>query len=120
MNKIIDPAKEDLPEDQESLKKLITFYATLLCTAHSQLDPEIPHDKYYRPKYKSHPQFLWLIESHIHYNFLFNLFCQVAEIYENKFRKQHNAVKKLQQKLIRPPRNITITKKHRPLSEFIT
>lgn len=98
-----------LPTTKEDHKNIVTFYTKLLASAHYYLDGNL----IYKKQYKSHPHFEWLILSHIHYNYLLNLYNNLAAQYKMIYNTEHRQWKKYHLLLIHPPQNIPITIKYK-------
>ena len=99
-----------IPESKEDFKNLLKFYAELLLTCHRIIDNEEG-----KQHHKTHPHMKWVMESRLHYNYLFNLFYILAEKYQKEYGKEHFAYKKLKEKLQRPPEHLQPTKKIGPI-----
>lgn len=114
---------------------MITEYAQLLSTAHRvldgqqityyQLDANLklrkckawlhPDDKivgdtlyweYYKAFNPKHPSCVWVMQSHINYNWLYLLFTVLHQEYTMRYSKQHNAFTANYSKLHKKPINI--------------
>jgi len=88
--------------------KMILESAQLLCTAHRELDSEVP-EELYKATHKNHPCSIWVRESIENYNWLYKLFCYLCDEYTFRYNKIHTTDKKLRNALIMPPSNIPKT-----------
>ena len=102
--------------NKDDFKNLIVFYAKLLSTAHRILDKK---EVGYKESNKTHPHMQWVLESHMHYNYLFCLFCKLSEIYKEKWGRHPGAFNKYKDDLSTMPQNIPITKTSRPVPVYI-
>ncbi len=106
--------------------KMILEYAQLLSTAHRVLDGTpykvksnkgITVTRYklnddrehtlYKACHINHPSAVWVRQSMNHYNWLYELFCDLSLEYENRYNKTHMTYEKLKQLLLYTPYNIS-------------
>jgi hypothetical protein len=105
--------------------KMIVEYAQLMSTAHRILDgqqyqgktrldrniqrwllPDEREDKVYKASHVKHPSGLWLRQSNNNYNWLYCLFCELADEYQYRYGRVHKTYDELKGVLKTPPNNI--------------
>jgi hypothetical protein len=90
--------------------KMILEYAQLLSTAHHVLDGSNAPVGIYKKTHVNHPSAIWVRESFVNYNILYNLWTALCEEYTYRFNKTHATETKLRNTLLLnlPPKNIPI------------
>lgn len=87
--------------------KMVLEYAQLLSTAHRVLDKEPRNSELiYSMTHKNHPSAVWTRSSDKAYNWLYQLFCETANEYKYRYRKDHLTFVKLKEALSHLPMNI--------------
>lgn len=84
--------------------KMILESAQMLCTAHHILGSgdKVP----YKPAHVNHPSTIWVRESNLHYNWLYEHMLALGRIYHNKYGREHLTITKCADPLLIPPLNI--------------
>jgi hypothetical protein len=108
--------------------KMCTEYAQLLSTAHRVVDGDMyvtksknnrnikkySHptldDTLYLACHVNHPSNIWVRESEANYNWLYNMWSNLANEYNRRYGKDHASYVKLSCILATPPKNISTTK----------
>ena len=94
--------------------KMVLEYAQILSTSHRLLNgdeffilkDETLENKLYRPTHIKHPAVLWVMESTLHYEFLYNLFEETAKEYNFRYGKHHKSYTDLKDFLKNAPKNL--------------
>lgn len=109
------------------VRKMILEYAQMLSTAHRVLDGEEYYEAgksgrrikrwrlsderenlLYKATHINHPATKWVREGVLHYDYLYQLFCNLCDEFEYRWNKKHATDLKLRAILGTPPHNIKI------------
>ena len=121
-----DPKKCAQQHCDKHVVKMCVEYAQLLSTAHRVLDGEewrgrsvkgravtkyfLPDDEMNEIVYKAchvnHPSTIWTRSSSENYNWLYNMWCELAYEYEHRYGRVHESFNKLELLSLCPPINI--------------
>lgn len=99
------PRKAAQLQCDKHVVKMILESAQMLCTAHRELDGDVP-DVFYRSTHKNHPSSVWVRENIWHYVWLYNHFCALCDEYAHRYGKTHLTDTKLRGLLFFIPENI--------------
>lgn len=113
--------------------KMIVEYAQLMSTAHRVLDgteyagktrldrnikrwllPDSRENTLYKASHIKHPSGIWLRQSNNNYNWLYCLFCELANEYQYRYGRVHKTYSELKDVLKTPPKNIEVGYKTQP------
>lgn len=86
--------------------KMILESAQMLCTAHRELDGDVP-DVFYKSTHKNHPSTIWARSKAGNYRWLYDLFVSLCDEYTYRYGKVHLSDKKFRASLLSHPRNIS-------------
>ena len=87
--------------------KMVLEYAQLLSTAHRVLDKQPQNSEIiYAKTHENHPSAVWARKSNQTYDWLYELFCETAEEYKFRYRKNHLTYVKLKEVLKQKPIHI--------------
>tara|TARA_R100001377_G_C3191721_1_gene110890 strand:+ start:636 stop:1142 length:507 start_codon:yes stop_codon:yes gene_type:complete len=88
------------------VSKMILETAQLLSTAHHLADSPV-REMVYKMTHKNHPSSVWVRESKTHYEWLFDLFCELNKEFRHRRGKDHMSWVKLSKDLSSPPPGLT-------------
>jgi hypothetical protein len=122
-----DPVECAKQHCDKHVVKMVIEYAQLLSTAHRCLDGQLFYGRttngrkiarYYHPDtvmnralYKAshinHPSNVWVRKSKHNYNWLYELWVELAKEYEHRYGRVHESFRKLEMILLLPPQNMS-------------
>ena len=79
--------------------KMILESAQMLCTAHRELDGDVP-DVFYKSTHKNHPSTIWARSKAGNYRWLYDLFVSLCDEYTYRYGKVHLSDKKFRASLL--------------------
>jgi hypothetical protein len=107
--------------------KMVVEYAQLMSTAHRVLDgveyagktrldrnikrwllPDNRENTVYKASHINHPSGIWVRQSNNNYNWLYSLFCELANEYQYRYGRAHKTYNELKDVLKTPPNNIEV------------
>ena len=93
--------------------KMILESAQMLCTAHRELDGDVP-DVFYKSAHKNHPSTIWARSKAGNYRWLYDLFVSLCDEYTYRYGKIHLSDKKFRKSLLNHPVNIPFGEYEQP------
>ena len=87
--------------------KMILESAQMLCTAHRELDGDVP-DVFYKSTHKNHPSTIWARSDAANYTWLYDHFIGLCDEYTYRYGKTHLCDTKFRDVLLFSPNNIPI------------